>query len=277
MNVIDWAFSIFNAKSLPGKLISANLITDFTFKKNNHALIKPSRPGNLDPSDQKIKFPKVAGFHDQKVRAQALSFFANHELEAIEMMCAALIKFGEHVKRDEFQKISRGMISSIKDEQKHLRLYMSRIEDFGCSFGDFPVNDFFWKQFDKLESLSDFFSLMSLTLEAANLDFCLFYEQVFREIGDQQTADIMRLIYNDELKHVKLGVYWLDKWRDDDTLWDYYIKHLPENIGPERSKGIKFSVDSRRSVGLDESYINSLLNFSDSFQISKRKSNKNVF
>ena len=117
---------------------------------------------------------------------------------------------------------------------------------------------------------------MSLTLEAANLDFCLFYEKVFRDIGDEKTADIMKEVYHDELNHVKVGVHWLNKWRENDSLWDYYLTHLPEKISPERSKGIEFSLPSRKKVGMDENFIASLINFSDTFLIPKEKTNHDL-
>ena len=157
------------------------------------------------------------------------------------MMCAALIKFGHDLDEKSYKKLSRGIVSSISDEQKHLRMYVNRLKELGESIDKYPLNDFFWKQFDGLSCFDDFFSLMSLTFEAANLDFCLFYEKIFTDAGDFRSASIMREVFHDEIKHVKLGVYWLNKWRKNDSLWNYYISHLPENISPERSKGIEFS------------------------------------
>ena len=116
----------------------------------------PGRGDNFIPSTEKIKFPKTSAFQDVKMRAKALSFFANHELEAIEMMAAAIIKFSSTVSPNEFRKIARGIVSSISDEQKHFRLYTNRMNEFGSQFGDFPLNDFFWKQFEKLYSFDQF-------------------------------------------------------------------------------------------------------------------------
>lgn len=277
MNVVDWCSKIFHSPDLEAKLLSSDIISDFSYiKSNDSALSCPGRSSEIKFSNQKIKFPKVNGFRDKEVRAKALAFFANHELEAIEMMCAAIIKFGDQVPKDEFAKISRGIVSSIRDEQRHLKLYLRRIHDFGCSIGQYPLNDFFWKQFSKINSFDDFFALMSLTLEAANLDFCLFYEKVFKDIEDEKTAQIMRQVYNDELNHVKVGVYWLNKWRDNDSLWEYYLSHLPNKISPERSKGIEFSISSRKKAGMDENFISSLINFSDTFLIPKRKTNHDL-
>lgn len=277
MNVVEWCAKIFGSPDLKDKLLSVDLITDFSFIEiKDFDFSFPNRSNDIKFSSKKIKFPKIDGFKDPRVRAKALAFFANHELEAIEMMCAAIIKFGSMVSAIEFSKISRGIVSSIKDEQKHLSLYIGRIEELNSSISEYSLNDFFWKQFHKLDSFDAFFSLMSLTLEAANLDFCLFYEKVFQSIGDYKTSGIMRQVYEDEISHVKLGVFWLNKWRQDKSLWEYYLSHLPDKISPERSKGIEFSIDSRKIVGLDSNYLTSLLNFSDTFLIPKRKTNNGI-
>ena len=276
MNVVDWAANIFRADNLEDKLSKAKLITDFSYREIEVDLRTPGRGQALKFSVQKNKFPKVSHFADPVNRAKAIAFFANHELEAIEMMCAAIIKFGKHKSEHEFEKIVRGIVSSISDEQRHLLMYLNRIRDLGFSPDDYQVNDFFWKQFKKIKCFDEFFSMMSLTFEAANLDFCLYYENVFKKIDDLNSARMMKEVYLDELKHVRLGVYWLNKWREDDSLWNYYLKNLPEGVTPERSKGIGFCRKSRKSAGLDDLFISSLQNHRDDFLIPKRKINYNV-
>jgi len=276
VNVIDWALHVFTTKDVSEKLLPGSLISNYSFKSSKICLREPGRNNEIKFSTKKTKFPKVSNFKDPYNRAKAIAFFANHELEAIEMMCAAIIKFGDQVKPCDFEKISKGIVSSVCDEQKHLKMYLSRLQDFGYGLDDFSLNDFFWKQFGGMKSFDDFFSLMALTFEAANLDFCLFYEKVFYEVGDDQSAMIMREIYNDELSHVRLGVHWLNKWRESDSLWNYYVSHLPQNISPERSKGIDFNLESREMVGLDKGFIENLIHFDDGFKIPKRKTNYKI-
>jgi uncharacterized ferritin-like protein (DUF455 family) len=275
MNVIQWAISIFTSNELSAKLLDSNLITDFTFEKRIVDLSSPGRSREISFSTAKVKFPKVSSFIEKSNRARAIAFFANHELEAIEMMCAALIKFGGLVSEDDFSKISRGIVSSIKDEQKHLKMYLDRLQELGSEIKNHDLNDFFWKQFENIKNFDGFFSLMSLTFEAANLDFCLFYEKVFNDVGDFKSSEIMRDVFYDEVNHVRLGAYWLNKWRENDSLWNYYLNHLPAKISPERSKGIEFSVEPRIMSGLDDNFIKSLLSYKDEFNIPKRRTNSN--
>ena len=77
---------------------------------------------------------------------------------------------------------------------------------------------------------------MSLTFEAANLDFAYFYGDIFRSIGDVKTANIMDIIYEDELNHVKLGAFWLKQHSSSNSLWDSYLECLPEGLLPPGPK-----------------------------------------
>ena len=87
--------------------------------------------------------------------------------------------------------------------------------ELGVDFGDYPLNDFFWKQIGHIDKKEKFLAVMSLTFEAANLDFCLFYQEVFKEVDDLESAKIMEVIFEDEISHVKLGLNFLNKWKED--------------------------------------------------------------
>ena len=201
----------------------------------------------------------------------ALQFFANHELLAIEMMASAIILFYKTVKPEEFKTISKGILSTIKDEQKHFRLYIKRVKELGGNTGIASLNDFFWRQLKEMKSFDDFFCVMSLTFEAANLDFAHFYEKVFKGHGDNTTADILKEVYIDELKHVRLGYNNIKKSAKATDLWNYYISCLPSGITPARSKGICFDLGHRKKVGMDESFIKKLNDFDDGFLVTKRR------
>tara|TARA_B100000927_G_scaffold283343_1_gene270991 strand:+ start:178 stop:996 length:819 start_codon:yes stop_codon:yes gene_type:complete len=271
MNVIDYCNQIIFGKTLEKKLFCASAVDDFSQKDPVQIPEYPAREKHFDFSQRKLKFPRPGSLHIDKNKAIALHFFANHELLAIEMMAAAIVKFNQSVDAREFKKISLGILSSISDEQKHFKLYHNRFTELGLKFGDVPLNDFFWRQFDQLKGFKDFFSIMSLTFEAANLDFAYFYGNIFRSHGDEKTANIMDIIYRDELKHVKLGAHWLEYYSAPKSLWDTYLECLPEGISPARSKGISFDSSHRIKAGLPTEFIENLTNFDDNFRVTKRK------
>lgn len=228
----------------------------------------PGRAEKLAFSERQQKFPKLARLNETDKKAQAIHSFANHELLAIEMMAAAILIYPH--KTEEDIRFKKGILTALKDEQKHLALYIGRVNELGYEFGDFPLNDFFWKQMEKLKTPSQYLAMMALTFEAANLDFAQHYSKIFRELGDDKTADILQLVLEDEISHVSFGSHWMKRWRQDKTLWQYYRESLPWPLTPMRSKGIGFDVDLHAKAMNDSDFIKELSLYEDDFPVTKR-------
>lgn len=231
----------------------------------------PVRNEQILFSDKNVKFPKVSSLKEERNRGKALHFFANHELLAIEIMAYAILTLPETSPED--KKIKLAMINTIREEQIHFNLYEQRMSDFGISFGDFPLNDFFWQKCKDIKTIDEYLLIMSLTFEAANLDFCHYYISVFKDLGDARTVEVLERVLADEIKHVALGAHWEDKRAKEcsQSLWDYYKTHLPFPLTPARAKGIVFNRESRELAGLDNEYISKLEDYRDEFAITDRK------
>ncbi len=183
-------------------------------------------------------------------------------------MCLALLKFS-HI--DGLTSFKKSLINTIHDEQKHLSLYIKRIEDLGYEFGDFPLNCYFWSQSLEIKRPAQFSAMMSLTFEAANLDFSHHYMNEFRKIGDKESADIMKVVFDDEVNHVHLGLHFMNSWKERQKIWDYYVENLIFPLTPARSKGIYYQRSFRELAGFNDEYIKSLENFDDGYRITNRK------
>lgn len=267
MHVSDFCYHILTHAEIEDKLLSTSKIDWAAPRTKTYDLSLvdiPARHPNISFSDTQIKFPKKGSFHDKKYRAIALHFFANHELMAIELFAWAILRFPE-ITTEEQKK----MILTLSDEQKHFKLYQKRIRDFGVEFGDYPVNDFFWRVISQSKSVEQFYSLMGLTFEQANLDFMAFYADCFREVEDFESASILNIIYEDEISHVKRGARFLDP--KSEGLWNKYIKLLPAVITPARGKGIFFDKEARKRAGLDQNFIDEMLSYIDDFKVTQRK------
>lgn len=269
MKVEEFAKTILFGESLADKLLNPKEIQQYAAVRRVAIPNRPGRASEIDFSQGQMKFPKAAHFDQDQKRAMALHFFANHELLAIELMAAAILCFEAH--SDESERIQRGLVQTIKDEQKHLQLYIHRMNQLGVEFGEYPLNQFFWKLFLKVNSFDEFFALMALTLEAANLDFCCYYGDLFNQHGDKQSSDIMKVVYEDEINHVALGVNWLSKWKGDQTLWNYYTSLLPAQVTPARGKGKTFDHSGRLRSGLNQDFVDKSHNYSDDFLVTTRK------
>ena len=271
MNVFEYAKVLLCEGGLPSKLLSSNVVTDWSVPSNynNCEYQSPGREISIETSQKQIRFPKKTSFHLEEKRAMAMHFFANHELLAIEMMAASILKFP--VVGSEGERFRKLLVSTIEDEQKHLKLYISRMEEMSLSFGDLPLNDFFWKQMKNINSLEEYFALMSLTFEAANLDFACFYSKVFKEVEDEKSTRIMDIVLKDEISHVAVGANWLKKACEDQDLFSYYQSLLPEKITPARAKGLNFEFTPRQQAGLDINFVNSMKDYRDDFNVTDRR------
>lgn len=263
----DFAQQILLGETLQDKLTD----TQFTWKEWSSFDLpsSPGRIGRIAFSKKKIKFPPKQFLNEADKKAMALHSFANHELLAIEMMAAALLIYPHD--NEESLRMKKGILKALKDEQKHLSLYIGRLNELGYEFGDFPLNDFFWKQMAKLKTSSEFLAVMSLTFEAANLDFAQYYSRIFKKFGDHKTADILDIVLEDEISHVSFGAYWMKKWRQDKTLWQYYMECLPGPMTAGRGKGIDFDFDLHVKAMGDEDFVKELEKFEDRFRMTKPK------
>lgn len=272
MNVYEYARLLLESPSLEDKLTLPSVVSDTSYLKTADGIkdLRPSREKKIQFSDEQLKFPKKGSFHLDEKKAMALHFFANHELLAIEMMAAALMYIPIEDKA-QYKRISTGILATIDDEIKHFSLYRKRMNDFGIDFGDLPVNDFFWRQMQKLTSFEEYFAVMALTFEAANLDFAKFYRDIFAGVGDKKSSAILNVVYEDEISHVGFGVHWLDKWRQDKDMWDFYVSSLPDLLSPARAKGMIFDHEGRVRTGMDANFIDKVKNYQDGFIVTKRK------
>lgn len=267
MKVIEFLKEIVTNGDLNSKLISAPVNIEFD-DYNPKVIDTPARQKNIGFSNKQLKFPK-GNFHEREKAAVALHSFANHELLAIEVMAATLLKFPA---RDEQQKrLQKGILQALKEEQLHFTLYRQRLNELGYEFGDFPLNSFFWQYFQKVETIEQYLSVMALTFEAANLDFATYYHGIFSSIEDFKTAEILNTVLEDEIKHVALGVRYLNLWRGDKTLWEYYQSCLPYPMTPARSKGKVFFPEPRMKAKMDKDFIDAIASFKDEFVVTNRK------
>lgn len=228
----------------------------------------PGRPNNLKFTQDKIKFPKDHEFSHDAAKAKALHFFANHELLAIEVMAKAILELPNS---EEEILIKKDIWATLQDEQRHLAIYQERLNLLGFALGDFPVNDYFWKIFSKINNFSSYFALMALTFESANLDFAAFYSKLFTKHGDFASSEVMNKIFNDEVHHVKLGFKYFSGRASVTNVWSSYVSSLPWPVTPARSKGIDFQAQHRRLAGISEEFITQLTSYSDDFRVTERK------
>ncbi len=211
----------------------------------------PGRPPGLGlpvrgAASVRTSFPGEQALEDPEARGRVLHFFANHELLALELMALAIVRF-----RDAPEPFRRGLVGIMVDEQRHLAGYVARMAAWGVRFGDLPVNRYLWDALSGADALQMVAGL-ALTFEQANLDFSAQYAAAFRRVGDIETAEALEEVLADEVRHVRHGLIWFDKWRPrGPTLWEAWVAALPHPLTPARARGPRFFRAPREEAGFD--------------------------
>ena len=221
----------------------------------------PSRPPELafTPARKATRSPRPSpdAMRESAARARALHAFVNHELLALELFAHALLRFPEAP-----PAIRAGWRMAARDEQRHLAMYLDRLSACGSALGEEPVSAFFWDALHATPDATSFTLGMALVLEQANLDFSLGWADVFTQVGDTQTADVLREVYADEIRHVRIGAVLLGRevQRTGQDPVELLASHLrpPLQIARARGRGVPFDRAGRISAGIDPAVIDAV-------------------
>ncbi len=216
----------------------------------------PARPPHLRVRNKRTRVPrpKEATLRDPRKRGLLLHYFANHELQALELMAFAILAFPQAPRA-----FRAGVAATLLDEQRHLGLYLARMSALGVAFGELPVSDMFWAKARSFATPLHYVAALSLTFEGANLDFAQHYEDLFRAVGDEESAALMRAVNEDEVRHVRFGATWLKRLKDPaESDFQAYARHLVFPLRPAKSRGPGFRREARRQAGLDDAFIDAV-------------------
>ena len=208
--------------------------------------LKPDADGGAD------RMPKRAALRDPAARGVAHHLMANHELQALEIMAATLLKHP-----DAPPSFRLGMATIMLDEQRHTRMHAARAARHGCPFGSRPVSALIWRRSRQFDGLLDYCAGLPLVFEGANLDHTIAFAEAFESFGDPKSAHVMRQIHDDEIEHVQFGIDWLRRLKPDGmTDWDAFVEHLVDPLEPRNARGGVFQEQARRDAGLDDDFVN---------------------
>ena len=263
MELREFAERVLFSTNLEEKLRAPGDITD---EQPGMALATPAGPGrpaglHFKPHGAgKSEFPGLHQLENQIERGKLLHFFGNHELLATELMALVLLRFP-----DAPPAFRKGLLQTLKDEQRHTRWYIDRMRACGLEFGELPVSGYFWRCVSPMENPMDYEASLCLTFEQANLDFAGHFARGFATVGDTDTAKLLEQIYKDEIGHVAYGLKWFRRWKNpNESDWDAFCHTLKFPLSPQRAKGFTLNLAGRRAAGLDPEFIAQLNVYSQS-------------
>lgn len=162
---------------------------------------RPERPELIPPRHMEKR-----SLHTLKGRIALLHALAHIELNAVDLALDIVARFTtERVPHSFFD----GWMQVAFEEAKHFRLIRDRLRELGADYGDLPAHDGLWQAaHDTRNDLTARLAVVPLILEARGLDVTPTLQTKMRETGDDASADILDVIYNDEKGHVAVGAKW---------------------------------------------------------------------
>lgn len=144
-------------------------------------------------------------------RAALLHAIAHIEFNAIDLAFDMAARFsGEIAKLGlDANVFAQDWVQVGDDEARHFSLVTTRMRQFGLAYGDLPAHNGLWEAADATaENLSARLAVAPLILEARGLDVTPDMIDRLRSAGDEESADILNVIYEDEIGHVACGQRW---------------------------------------------------------------------
>jgi uncharacterized ferritin-like protein (DUF455 family) len=144
-------------------------------------------------------------------RRQRLHKHMHNEMQSLEMAAQSLADFP-----DAPWDVRMGLARQCWDETRHSRMLYRRLRDMGGYKGEFPVMNYEWSVTCMMDSLSARLAIQNRTFEGGEIDLLRHLVGVWREAGDDATAELLDGILADEIQHVRLANQWFKQMSQQD-------------------------------------------------------------
>lgn len=211
--LIDCARAIVATPDLQEKVALAKMAAQKWHRRSlslglkRHSFAMPERPGRPEKPEllPPKKMPKRS-ITGAKGRIALLHSLAHIELNAIDMTWDLIGRFS-------WAKLPATFFDNWVqvgvEEAKHFDLLARHLKTLGASYGDLPAHDGLWQTAqDTGEDLLARVAIVPLVLEARGLDVTPNMIAKMQDKGDEESARILTIIYNDEKRHVAYGYKW---------------------------------------------------------------------
>lgn len=187
-------------------------------------------------------------------RGALLHAIAHIEFNAIDLAADMIARFGHHsdISENSRSGFIGDWISVCHDEARHFGLLQNRLTDLNMAYGDLPAHNGLWEAALKTKnSFEARLAIAPMVLEARGLDVTPSMIKKLTDVRDTESADILKIIYNEEIGHVAIGARWFQKLAQNksknpeswfhDLVRDYYKGHLkpPFNVQARTLAGLK--------------------------------------
>ena len=133
-----------------------------------------------------------------------LHSFAHIEFNAINLALDAVYRF-----RQMPEDFIDDWLQVAHEEARHFRLLDNYLNDLGSSYGEFDAHNGLWDMVCKTRhDVLHRMALVPRVMEARGLDVTPGLMERFSQNGDTRAVDILSIIYEEEIGHVRIGNKW---------------------------------------------------------------------
>jgi uncharacterized ferritin-like protein (DUF455 family) len=144
-------------------------------------------------------------------RRERLHRQVNNELGVLEIAAQSLVDFP-----DTPWDLRLALARQCADESRHSLGLLRRLQELGGRKGEFPIANFEWGVTLMLDNLPGRLAVENRTFEAGLIDILGQMRHVWREHGDDTTAELFDAILADEITHVRFANRWIKRLTEED-------------------------------------------------------------
>ena len=160
---------------------------------------------NADPEYEKSKDMS------ERMRRNRIHTHMHNEMQSIEIAAQMLVDFA-----DAPWELRMELARQCWDESRHSAVLLRRLQEMGGYKGEFPVMHYEWNITCMQDSLAARLAIQNRTFEGGEMDILKVHVQLWRDAGDETTAELLEGILSDEIHHVRFANVWLKRLAKDD-------------------------------------------------------------
>ena len=211
---------------------------------------RPDKPRLVQPRD----VPRRS-LATQSGRAALVHAITHIEFNAINLALDAVYRFQEQPKQYYLDWVQVAF-----EEAQHFSMLNNRLQELGYQYGDFDAHNGLWEMAIKTaDNVVARMALVPRVLEARGLDVTPGMISRLLHHGDKITADILQVIFEQEIGHVAIGSHWFKYACHQQGLVpeETFQKLLSEFMNGEL-RG-PFQLDARRKAGFSDKELDVIL------------------
>lgn len=208
---------------------------------------RPKKPELLEPKNM----PRRRNAKKRSSRIAMLHAIAHIELNAIDLAWDIVARFGSDMPKE----FTDDWVKVANDEARHFKMIKDRLEDMDSFYGALPAHDGLWQSAQQTaHDLLARLAIVPLVLEARGLDVTPAIIEKFKAADDQKSVDVLDIIYQEEIDHVRAGKVWFEhlcqhkKLPAEKTYQKLVDQYFTGSLKPP------FNIEARKQAGLNESF-----------------------